>query len=734
MNERITRAPSMRNDGRGRIADSRRRVSTAHLDVAHQQYGAASAPYQTQPSSALAQQPYGQYAPSSSNNGGGYANDLQGGGGGGPLYSIRSPAMPSTARRLSRAPVDTPPGDGRYYYADAVPRGVRDVRTAAGVVAGVSTNTRTSCAGASIRREHTVYAAPPREAGIVSHMPPVAYGAGNGGSNGCGNGGGAYASAASYDNGQGFYGNGDQQQQQQQQYAQQPAYGGARAYASEPPPPPPPGSGVGGWPVAAGNCGNSNYGAAPPQANGANNGSYGNYAAAAPSQPPVYGQQQQQQQQQPQSAAYAQPAPMQQPQPQQQQQQPTYGQVPGAQPSYGAPAPNGQQQQQTVGNVGAAAPAYASAPACPASSQAIAPGQLGVAPQQAAGYGVAPQQQLQQQQQMMTYGAAAVSQQQQPVYAQQQAAYGAVAESVGAVAAAQPLGAVAQMTAAPAVGVASPVAAAAPIVGAVAAAAPAVSVAAAAAPVVGVAAAAVPQAVEVAAVGPPLSVGATAVVQQPTVFAAAPPQQVFAAAPQPVFAAAQPVLAATPACQRQLTLIRHTDRGSGNALDDEALGLGPPAGSSPFEGTIGPGPAYGDFYVLSRPNANTTLTAGQAVQLTAGPTNNTALHRGNATEIVIETCSGNPGTFEICISAVTTNPSQFGIRVAGQSTTPHVRTFGSDTNVVSGCLIIKCVRTPLIIQLVLVSTDGPGGTTTLPSSPGGTGECRIISLVIKQIC
>lgn len=731
MNERATRAPSMRSDGRGRIADARRRVSTAHLDVAHQQYGAAPASYQNQASSALAQQSYAQYAPNNNNNGG-YANDLQGGGGG-PLYSIRSPAMASTARRPSRAPVDPPPGDGRYYYADALPRGVRDVRTAAGVVAGVSTNTRTSCAGASVRREHTVYAAPPREAGIVSHMPSVAYGGGNGSGNGGGN--GAYASAAPYDNGQGFYGNGDQQQQQ---YAPQAAYGAARPYASEPPPPPPPGGGAGAWPVAPSNCGNSNYGTAPPQANTANNGSYGNYATAAPSQPPVYGQQPQPQ---PQSVAYAQPPPVQQPQ---QQQQPTYGQAPSAQPSYGAPAPNGQQQQQQqpAGNVvGAAGPTYASAPACPPSSQANAPGQLGVAPQQAGAYGVAPQQ-LQQQQQQMTYGAAAVSQQQQPVYAQQQATYGAVAEPVGAVAAAQPLGAVAQVAASQAVGVASPVAAAAPVVGAVAAAAPTVGVAAAA-PVVGVAAAAVPQAVEVAAVGPPLSVGAPAVVQQPAVFAAAPPPQpvfaappppVFAAAPPPVFAAAQPVLAAAPVCQRQLTLIRHTDRGSGNALDDEALGLGPPAGSSPFEGTIGPGPAFGDFYVLSRPNANTTLTAGQAVQLTAGPTNNTALHRGNATEIVIETCSGNPGTFEICISAVTTNPSQFGIRVAGQSTTPHVRTFGSDTNAVSGCLIIKCVRTPLIIQLVLVSTDGPGGTTTLPSSPGGTGECRIISLVIKQIC
>ncbi|AVK75780.1 hypothetical protein pneo_cds_173 [Pandoravirus neocaledonia] len=728
MNERITRAPSVRSDGRGRIADARRRVSTAHLDVAHQQYGAAApATYQTQ-----AHPSYGQYAPGNNNNNG-YANDPQGGG---PLYSIRSPAMPSTARRLSRAPVDPPPGDGRYYYADAAPRGARDVRAAAGVVAGISTNTRTTCAGASVRREHTVYAAPPREAGIVSHMPPVTYGtSGNGGGNGGGS--GVYGSAPSYcDNGQGFYGNGDQlpqqlqQQQQQQQYAQQQStYGGARPYTSEPPPPPPPGTVGGSW--SAANCGNSNnganYGVAAPQPS-ANGGPYGSYATGAPSQP-AYGQQQQQQQ----PNAYAQPAPV------QQQPQPTYGQVPSSQPSYGAPAPNGQQQQQQpVGNVGAAAPTYASAPACPPSSQPAAPGQLGVAPQGA--YGVAPQPQQQtafagaapvaQQQQQVAYGAAAVPQQ---AYAQQQAAYGAVAEPYGAVAAAQPVGAVAQpvgavaQVAAPAVGVASPVAAAAaPVVGAVAAAAPA--------PVVGVAAAAaVPQAVEVAAVAPPLSVGAPTVVQQPAVFAAAPPPPVFAAAPPPVFAA-QPVLAATPVCQRQLTLIRHTDRGSGNALDDEALGLGPPAGSSPFEGTIGPGPAFGDFYVLSRPNANTTLTAGQAVQLTAGPTNNTALHRGNATEIVIETCDGLPGTFEICISAVTTNPSQFGIRVAGQSTTPHVRTFGSDTTVVSGCLIIKCVRTPLIIQLVLVSTDGPGGTTTLPSSPGGTGECRIISLVIKQIC
>nr|UDO48010.1 hypothetical protein [Pandoravirus massiliensis] len=196
MNERITRAPPVRSDGRGRIADARRRVSTAHLDMAHQQYGATSAPqvsssssYQMQPQpSSMVQQSYGQYAPTNNNNnnGSGYANDPQGGG---PLYSIRSPAMASTARRMSRAPID-PPCDGRYYYGDAQPRGGRDVRTAAGVVAGISTNTRTTCAGASVRREHTVYAAPPREAGIVSHMPPMSYGGGNGGSNGGGNGGG----------------------------------------------------------------------------------------------------------------------------------------------------------------------------------------------------------------------------------------------------------------------------------------------------------------------------------------------------------------------------------------------------------------------------------------------------------------------------------------------------------------------------------------------------------------
>jgi hypothetical protein len=382
-------------------------------------------------------------------------------------------------------------------------------------------------------------------------------------------------------------------------------------------------------------------------------------------------------------------------------------------------------------------------------------------------YGAQPQyqQQQQQQQQYQQSPAYGVQQQQpQPAYGvQQQQSLPLQQQQLGAVApvtyaappepqvvgtaqvgvAAQSFGAVGT----PVVGAASQVVGAPQVVGATSQVVGAVATPACAPAVSQVVGAVAPQAVavqqtvEVAA--PPLSLGAAVIPQQQqTVYAAAvpPPQQtIFAAAPPPpqFFAAPQQtILAAAPVCQgrRNVSFIRHTERGTGNPADDEALGLGPPPGASPFEGFRGPGPAYGDFYVLSRPTTATTLTAGQPVQLTAGGTNHTGLHRRNATEIVLETCSGGPGTFKVFLSASTTNPSQFGIRVSGQGSTPHVRTFGSDTNFVSGMLILARIPVPAFIELVLVSTDGPGGTTTLPSSPGGTGEARVISLVIEQIC
>lgn len=627
---------------------------------------------------------------------------------------------------MSRA-YDEAPGDARYYGDARPPSGPM------GAVAGVSSNVRSTAAGAIIRRDRTVYAAPPRDCspgGVVSHMPPTTAGASYGAN--------AVAAQGPDD---GYYGNAPLAQPQRQ------AYGATRDYAAEPPPPPPSSSsrngGGGGWyaPNGGGGNGNNGYGAAQVQPQP----TYGGppiqpQQQQQPPPPSPYGQAgptAQQQQQWPQQA-YGQAAPQ---NGQQQQQQPAYGQA----PTY---AQN--QQQQASGQGGATA--YASGPGdtdnlLPAPPQQ-ANGQFG-----ASAYGGPQAQQIygaQQQQagcppQQQTAAAAAAPptygvQQQQPVYAQAQqqalpVAYGAVAEPQQVVAAGQAVGAVAPQSfgavATQAVGAVAPQSFGAVATQAVGAVAVPQAVGAVAPQAV-----AVPQAVEVA--GPPLSLGVPAVVPQQTVFAAAPPPQpVFAAAPQPQFfaAAPPPLLAAAPVCQgrRAVSLINHTTRGSGTALDNAALGLGPPPGSSLFEGARGPGPAYGDFYVLSRPNTNTTLSAGQAVQLTAGPTNNIGLHTGNATEIVLETFSGNPGTFKVFLSASTSDPSQFGIRVAGQTTTPHVRTFGSDTNFVAGMLILKCIHVPAIIELVLVSTDGPNGTTTLPSSPGGTGEARVISLVIEQI-
>ncbi|AGO83735.1 hypothetical protein psal_cds_211 [Pandoravirus salinus] len=744
MNDRPTRATAARGEGRARIADMRqRRASCAQTAACPSQaspYGAAAPPQQQQQYYQQQQQQQGQS----------YYGDAQAG----PVYSIRSPAMPSTARRMSRVYGDAP-GDPRY-YGDA-----RAASGSNGVVAGVSSNVRSTAAGATIRRDHTVYAAPPRDCGpggVVSHMPPSANH-------------GLPAAATTYDPGDGYYAAAPPAAQQQQTYG-----AGRAAYGAEPPPPPPPmqngpNSTPGGWHTPNGG-GNNNHG------NGSSNGNGNAYGAAQVQPQPTYGgphaqslqapQQQQPsygqttplaQQGQPYAQSFASSSAQQQQspygqtaappgqQPQQQPQQQAYGQAPPpngqqqttsayaqSQPSYGQAPPCGQQQQQQ-GNGHLGATAYAGAPGnnnYPPAQQAN--GQFG-----AAAYAAQPQQpvygaQQQQQQavcptQQPTAAAAYGVQQQQPqAYAQAQqatsVAYGAVAEPQQVVGATQTVGAVAQQS----FGAVAPQAVGAVAPQAVAVAAPAAQ------------AVAVSQTVEVA--GPPLSLGATAVAPQQTVFAAAPPPQqtVFAAAPPPpqFFAAAPPPLlaAAAPVCQgrRTVSLIRHTDRGSGNALDNAALGLGPPPGSSLFEGAKGPGPAFGDFYALSRPTGNVTLSAGQAVPLTAGSTNNIGLHTGNTTEIVLETYSGNPGTFKIFLSASTTNPSQFGIRVAGQSTTPHVRTFGSDTNFVAGMLILKCITVPAIIELVLVSTDGPNGTTTLPSSPGGTGEARVISLVIEQIC
>ncbi|AVK74629.1 hypothetical protein pqer_cds_207 [Pandoravirus quercus] len=750
MNDRATRATAVRGEGRARIVDARqRRASSAHMAMAPSQpspYGAVAPQQQQQ-----YQQQYQQPPPQSQQP---YYGDAQAS----PVYSIRSPAMPSTARRMSRAYGDAP-GDPRYYGDARAPSGPN------GVVAGISSNVRSTAAGATIRRDHTVYAAPPRDCGpggVVSHMPPSAnYSSGT------------TAAAATYDPGNGCYGTTPPLAQQQQQQA----YGAAHTYAAEPPPPPPMQNGANntanGWytPNGGGNNNNGNtnaYGAAQVQPQPTYGGppvqpaqpQQPSYGQAAPlvqqgqpyTQPPPSSAQQGQQQQQPQQT-YGQAAP---PNGQQQQQQPqqAYGQAAPqqatsayaqAQPTYGQ-APTYGQQQPGNGQLGATA--YAGAPGNGNCTQQQANGQFG-----ATAYAAQQQQQVQQsvygaQQQAVCptqqpTAATAYGVQQPAAYAQAQQApamaYGAVAEPqqvVGAVAP-QAVGAVAQQSfgavATQTVGAVAPQAVGAVATQAVGAVAPqAVAVAAPAAQAV-----AVSQAVEVA--GPPLSLGATAVVPQQTVFAAAPPpQQIFAAAPPPpqFFAAAPPpLLAAAPVCQgrRALSLIRHTDRGSGNALDNAALGLGPPPGSSQFEGARGPGPAYGDFYVLSRPTGNVTLSAGQAVQLTVGPTNNIGLHTGNSTEIVLETCDNRPGTFKFTLSAVTSNPSQFGIRESGQNTTPHARTFGSDTNVTTGALIIQCVRVPAIIELVLVSTDGPNGTTTLPSSPGGTSEARVISLVIEQI-
>lgn len=627
--------------------------------------------------------------------------------------------MPSTARRMSRA-YDEAPGDARYYGDARMPSGP-------GAIAGVSSNVRSTAAGAIIRRDRTVYTAPPRDCspgGVVSHMPPTTAGAAYGAN-----------TVAPHGPDDGYYGGAPLAQPQRQ------AYGATRDYTVEPPPPPPSSSsrngGGGGWctPNGGGGGNNGGYGATQVQPQP----TYGG--------PPIQPQQQQQppspygqagppaQQQQPQQwpqQAYGQAAP--QNGQQQQQQQPTYGQAP-------VYVQQQQQQQQAGGQVGATAYAGGSGDTdnnrLSAAPSPQTNGQFGVSayggPQAQPPYGAQQQQQPVCPPQQTTAAAAPTYgvQQQQPVYAQAQqappAAYGAVAEPQQVVAAGQAVGAVAPQSfgavVPQAVGAVAPQSFGAVATQAVGAIAPQ--------------AVAVPQAVEVA--GPPLSLGAPAVVPQQTVFAAAPPPQpIFAAAPQPQFfaaAAPPPLLAAAPVCQgrRAVSLINHTTRGSGTALDNAALGLGPPPGSSLFEGARGPGPAYGDFYVLSRPNTNTTLSAGQAVQLTAGPTNNIGLHTGNATEIVLETCTGNPGTFKVFLSASTSDPSQFGIRVAGQTTTPHVRTFGSDTNFVAGMLILKCIHVPAIIELVLVSTDGPNGTTTLPSSPGGTGEARVISLVIEQI-
>lgn len=728
MNDHATCATAARGDGRARIADGRRlRAQAARMAMGPSQpspYGAAAPPAQQQ-RPAQQQQQQAQYAPHQQ-QAQAYYGDAQSG----PVYSIRSPDMPSTARRMSRA-YDEAPGDARYYGDARMPSGP------VGAVAGVSSNVRSTAAGAIIRRDRTVYAAPPRDCspgGVVSHMPPTTAGAAYGPN-----------AVAAHGPDDGYYGTAPLAQPQRQ------AYGATRDYAAEPPPPPPsaPRNGGGGW------C--------TPNGGGGGNGNNNGYGAAQVQPQPTYGgppiQPQQQQQQPPPPSSYGQAGPTAQQQQQwpqqaygqaapqngqQQQQQPAYGQA----PVYAQQQPQQQQQQQTNGQVGATA--YASGPgdtnnflSAPPPPQAN--GQFGASayggPQAQPIYG-AQQQQAGCPPQQAAVAAAAPSaygvQQQQPVYAQAQqappVAYGAVAEPQQVVAAGQAVGAVAPQScgavATQTVGAVAPQSFGAVATQAVGA------VATQAVGAVAPQAVAVSQAVEVA--GPPLSLGVPAVVPQQTVFAAAPPPQpVFAAAPQPQFfaAAPQPLLAATPVCQgrRTVSLIRHTDRGSGTALDNAALGLGPPPGSSLFEGARGPGPAYGDFYVLSRPNTNTTLSAGQAVQLTAGSTNNIGLHTGNATEIVLETCSGNPGTFKVFLGASTSDPSQFGIRVAGQSTTPHVRTFGSDTNFVAGMLILNRIHVPAIIELVLVSTDGPNGATTLPSSPGGTGEARVISLVIEQI-
>ncbi|AJF98329.1 hypothetical protein TW95_gp1595 [Pandoravirus inopinatum] len=306
MNDRATRATAVRGEGRARIVDARqRRASSAHM---------AMGP--SQPS------PYGAVGPTtatttttiSATAAAAIAAALLWRRTAGPVYSIRSPAMPSTARRMSRAYGDAP-GDPRYYGDARAPSGPN------GVVAGISSNVRSTAAGATIRRDHTVYTAPPRDCGpggVVSHMPPSAnYGAGT-------------TAGATYDPGDGYYGTAPPLAQQQQQ-----AYGAARTYAAEPPPPPPPmqngaNNTANGWyaPNGGGGGGGNNnanntnaYGVAqvqpqptyggppmqPPQTQQPQQPSYGQAAPLAQqgqpyAQPPPSSTQQGQQQQQPQQA------------------------------------------------------------------------------------------------------------------------------------------------------------------------------------------------------------------------------------------------------------------------------------------------------------------------------------------------------------------------------------------------------------------------------------------------
>jgi len=179
---------------------------------------------------------------------------------------------------------------------------------------------------------------------------------------------------------------------------------------------------------------------------------------------------------------------------------------------------------------------------------------------------------------------------------------------------------------------------------------------------------------------------------------------------------------------------------SGSSVES-ALALGivsASEGNSRFVGREGPGPLFGDYYVVGG-GQKQYLEIGNAIQWEQGYVNNMGIDMSNRTDIIIN--CGGPYMWTIVQLNMSINsefPAQWGIQFGcpdgsdGNENIPAVRVIGSNTTSATGSLILR-VRSQTVFRIILVNCQDSQGTS-LAKQVGGSAEARVASFTIVTLC